>query len=91
MKYDEYKEQIIANVYDEADFNTYLAAIENDDSLSDLQYENLRHFLINIYYERQQDEESSWNFNLLFTILALFRLQSVLAMYFPSVLDFFEK
>lgn len=52
MKYIEYKEQIKANVYSRADFNAYLAAIENDEEISDLQYENLRHFLIEIFYKR---------------------------------------
>lgn len=52
MKYNEYKKQIEMNVYSRADFNNYLAAIENDKKINDLQYENLRHFLIKVFYER---------------------------------------
>lgn len=52
MKCNEYKKQIEMNVYSRADFNAYLAAIENDEEITDLQYENLRHFLIEIFYER---------------------------------------
>ena len=54
MKMKKYKEIIEMGFHSEMELNTFLSIIENDESISDLAYYNLRYAAIERFYENKE-------------------------------------